>query len=141
MPVSAMMVGALLGLGTQMYSNALRKLPYMRLPPDDPPDDPLEETKILNGGGMQDTLDEIACLPKSTSEEFVSASIKSSLVTRSPPMKQVINLDTKLGSSAVIVVHEEDCSVSESTGGDNEQSERPFLLVSNRKGSRKAAKA
>lgn len=24
------MVGALLGLGTQMYSNALRKLPYMR---------------------------------------------------------------------------------------------------------------
>lgn len=27
---SATMVGALLGLGTQMYSNALRKLPYMR---------------------------------------------------------------------------------------------------------------
>ena len=24
------MIGALLGLGTQMYSNALRKLPYMR---------------------------------------------------------------------------------------------------------------
>jgi len=30
MPISATMVGALLGLGTQMYSNALRKLPYMR---------------------------------------------------------------------------------------------------------------
>ena len=30
MPLSATMVGALLGLGTQMYSNALRKLPYMR---------------------------------------------------------------------------------------------------------------
>ncbi|KAL5569452.1 hypothetical protein UlMin_026027 [Ulmus minor] len=29
MPISAMMIGALLGLGTQMYSNALRKLPYM----------------------------------------------------------------------------------------------------------------
>ena len=27
---SATMIGALLGLGTQMYSNALRKLPYMR---------------------------------------------------------------------------------------------------------------
>ncbi|KAH7569737.1 hypothetical protein JRO89_XS06G0258100 [Xanthoceras sorbifolium] len=26
------MIGALLGLGTQMYSNALRKLPYMRHP-------------------------------------------------------------------------------------------------------------
>jgi hypothetical protein len=32
MPISATMVGALLGLGTQMYSNALRKLPYMRHP-------------------------------------------------------------------------------------------------------------
>ncbi|CAI0393689.1 unnamed protein product, partial [Linum tenue] len=29
---SATMIGALLGLGTQMYSNALRKLPYMRHP-------------------------------------------------------------------------------------------------------------
>lgn len=27
---SATMIGALLGVGTQMYSNALRKLPYMR---------------------------------------------------------------------------------------------------------------
>ncbi|KAI3798404.1 hypothetical protein L1987_33679 [Smallanthus sonchifolius] len=26
------MIGALLGLGTQLYSNALRKLPYMRHP-------------------------------------------------------------------------------------------------------------
>ncbi|KAF8369300.1 hypothetical protein HHK36_032695 [Tetracentron sinense] len=26
------MIGALLGVGTQMYSNALRKLPYMRHP-------------------------------------------------------------------------------------------------------------
>ncbi|KAH0851133.1 hypothetical protein HID58_094978 [Brassica napus] len=32
MALSATMVGALLGLGTQMYSNALRKLPYMRHP-------------------------------------------------------------------------------------------------------------
>nr|XP_043631190.1 uncharacterized protein LOC122602658 [Erigeron canadensis] len=32
MPVTATMVGAVLGLGTQMYSNALRKLPYMRHP-------------------------------------------------------------------------------------------------------------
>ncbi|XP_076881983.1 uncharacterized protein LOC143530296 [Bidens hawaiensis] len=32
MPASATMIGALLGLGTQMYSNALRKLPYMRHP-------------------------------------------------------------------------------------------------------------
>ena len=32
MPLSATVVGALLGLGTQMYSNALRKLPYMRHP-------------------------------------------------------------------------------------------------------------
>ncbi|KAF9587643.1 hypothetical protein IFM89_004475, partial [Coptis chinensis] len=32
MPMSATMLGALLGLGTQMYSNALRKLPYMRHP-------------------------------------------------------------------------------------------------------------
>ncbi|CAL9016346.1 unnamed protein product, partial [Prunus brigantina] len=32
MPVSSTMIGALLGLGTQMYSNALRKLPYMRHP-------------------------------------------------------------------------------------------------------------
>nr|GMD97569.1 NADH:ubiquinone reductase (H(+)-translocating) [Ipomoea batatas] len=32
MPLSSTMVGALLGLGTQMYSNALRKLPYMRHP-------------------------------------------------------------------------------------------------------------
>ncbi|KZV24314.1 hypothetical protein F511_01796 [Dorcoceras hygrometricum] len=32
MPLSATAVGALLGLGTQMYSNALRKLPYMRHP-------------------------------------------------------------------------------------------------------------
>lgn len=30
MPLSATAIGALLGLGTQMYSNALRKLPYMR---------------------------------------------------------------------------------------------------------------
>ena len=30
MPATATMLGALLGLGTQMYSNALRKLPYMR---------------------------------------------------------------------------------------------------------------
>ncbi|CAI0546238.1 unnamed protein product [Linum tenue] len=29
---SATMIGALLGVGTQMYSNALRKLPYMRHP-------------------------------------------------------------------------------------------------------------
>ncbi|XP_073272170.1 uncharacterized protein [Primulina huaijiensis] len=32
MPLSATAIGALLGLGTQMYSNALRKLPYMRQP-------------------------------------------------------------------------------------------------------------
>ncbi|TYI49712.1 hypothetical protein E1A91_D12G053800v1 [Gossypium mustelinum] len=32
MAVSATAIGALLGLGTQMYSNALRKLPYMRHP-------------------------------------------------------------------------------------------------------------
>ncbi|XP_071705492.1 uncharacterized protein [Rutidosis leptorrhynchoides] len=32
MPVTTTMIGALLGLGTQMYSNALRKLPYMRHP-------------------------------------------------------------------------------------------------------------
>ncbi|XP_058200309.1 uncharacterized protein LOC131315204 isoform X1 [Rhododendron vialii] len=32
MPASATVIGALLGLGTQMYSNALRKLPYMRHP-------------------------------------------------------------------------------------------------------------
>ncbi|GAA0176018.1 transporter [Lithospermum erythrorhizon] len=32
MPATATMIGALLGLGTQMYSNALRKLPYMRHP-------------------------------------------------------------------------------------------------------------
>ncbi|XP_074586330.1 uncharacterized protein LOC141842016 [Curcuma longa] len=32
MPSTATMVGALLGLGIQMYSNALRKLPYMRHP-------------------------------------------------------------------------------------------------------------
>jgi hypothetical protein len=30
MVLSATVIGALLGLGTQMYSNALRKLPYMR---------------------------------------------------------------------------------------------------------------
>ncbi|CAL5412790.1 unnamed protein product [Camellia sinensis] len=30
MPATSTMIGALLGLGTQMYSNALRKLPYMR---------------------------------------------------------------------------------------------------------------
>ncbi|KAL1567693.1 hypothetical protein AAHA92_03146 [Salvia divinorum] len=32
MAISATMFGALLGLGTQVYSNALRKLPYMRHP-------------------------------------------------------------------------------------------------------------
>ncbi|EHA8587459.1 hypothetical protein COCNU_scaffold002267G000010 [Cocos nucifera] len=32
MPATATVVGALLGLGTQLYSNALRKLPYMRHP-------------------------------------------------------------------------------------------------------------
>ncbi|KAL9264291.1 hypothetical protein AKJ16_DCAP07604 [Drosera capensis] len=32
MALNATMIGALLGLGTQMYSNALRKLPYMRHP-------------------------------------------------------------------------------------------------------------
>ncbi|KAL6502263.1 hypothetical protein OROHE_024856 [Orobanche hederae] len=32
MPISATAVGALLGLWTQMYSNSLRKLPYMRHP-------------------------------------------------------------------------------------------------------------
>ncbi|XP_057811979.1 uncharacterized protein LOC131026215 isoform X1 [Salvia miltiorrhiza] len=32
MAISATMFGALLGMGTQMYSNALRKLPYMRHP-------------------------------------------------------------------------------------------------------------
>ncbi|XP_059656518.1 uncharacterized protein LOC132303314 [Cornus florida] len=32
MPATAVTIGALLGLGTQMYSNALRKLPYMRHP-------------------------------------------------------------------------------------------------------------
>ncbi|XP_042058862.1 uncharacterized protein LOC121803244 [Salvia splendens] len=32
MPISATMFGALLGAGTQMYSNALRKLPYTRHP-------------------------------------------------------------------------------------------------------------
>lgn len=30
MMLSATVAGALLGLGTQVYSNALRKLPYMR---------------------------------------------------------------------------------------------------------------
>ncbi|KAF3323702.1 hypothetical protein FCM35_KLT12433 [Carex littledalei] len=30
MPATATAIGMLLGLGTQMYSNALRKLPYMR---------------------------------------------------------------------------------------------------------------
>ncbi|KAL5578894.1 hypothetical protein UlMin_011336 [Ulmus minor] len=30
MPISAPMIRTLLGLGTQMYSNALHKLPYMR---------------------------------------------------------------------------------------------------------------
>lgn len=30
MPATVTMIGAVLGLGTQMYSNALRKLPYMR---------------------------------------------------------------------------------------------------------------
>ncbi|KAH6764786.1 excitatory amino acid transporter [Perilla frutescens var. hirtella] len=32
MAISATLFGALLGVGTQMYSNALRKLPYMRHP-------------------------------------------------------------------------------------------------------------
>ncbi|CAL9144729.1 unnamed protein product, partial [Musa hybrid cultivar] len=32
MPATATVIGALLGLSTQMYSNALRKLPYMRHP-------------------------------------------------------------------------------------------------------------
>ncbi|KAK1268874.1 hypothetical protein QJS04_geneDACA006842 [Acorus gramineus] len=32
MPATATVIGALLGLGTQMYSNALRRLPYMRHP-------------------------------------------------------------------------------------------------------------
>ncbi|URE29515.1 hypothetical protein MUK42_04041 [Musa troglodytarum] len=32
MPATATVIGAVLGLGTQMYSNALRKLPYMRHP-------------------------------------------------------------------------------------------------------------
>nr|GEV14989.1 hypothetical protein [Tanacetum cinerariifolium] len=32
MPATVTMIGAVLGLGTQMYSNALRKLPYMRHP-------------------------------------------------------------------------------------------------------------
>ncbi|KAH0455076.1 hypothetical protein IEQ34_017000 [Dendrobium chrysotoxum] len=32
MPATSTLVGALLGLSTQMYSNALRKLPYMRHP-------------------------------------------------------------------------------------------------------------
>ncbi|KAE9610585.1 hypothetical protein Lal_00029776 [Lupinus albus] len=32
MVLSATAIGALLGLSTQMYSNALRKLPYMRHP-------------------------------------------------------------------------------------------------------------
>ncbi|XP_078156162.1 uncharacterized protein LOC144563307 [Carex rostrata] len=32
MPATATAIGMLLGLGTQMYSNALRKLPYMRHP-------------------------------------------------------------------------------------------------------------
>ena len=30
MPATPTIIGALLGLGTQMYSNALHKLPYMR---------------------------------------------------------------------------------------------------------------
>ncbi|KAK8942864.1 hypothetical protein KSP39_PZI009446 [Platanthera zijinensis] len=32
MPATSTLVGMLLGLGTQMYSNALRKLPFMRHP-------------------------------------------------------------------------------------------------------------
>ncbi|KAK1316951.1 hypothetical protein QJS10_CPA05g01877 [Acorus calamus] len=32
MPATATVIGALLGLGTQMYSNALRRLPHMRHP-------------------------------------------------------------------------------------------------------------
>ncbi|KAJ4981788.1 hypothetical protein NE237_032625 [Protea cynaroides] len=32
MPASATLIGALLGFGTQIYSNALRKLPLMRHP-------------------------------------------------------------------------------------------------------------
>ncbi|KAK1269520.1 hypothetical protein QJS04_geneDACA006941 [Acorus gramineus] len=32
MPATATVIGAFLGLGTQMYSNALRRLPYMRHP-------------------------------------------------------------------------------------------------------------
>ncbi|KAM3204443.1 hypothetical protein CQW23_23518 [Capsicum baccatum] len=32
MPLTATMVGAILGFGTQVYSNALRKLPIMRHP-------------------------------------------------------------------------------------------------------------
>ncbi|XP_052202049.1 uncharacterized protein LOC127807893 [Diospyros lotus] len=32
MPATASVIGALLGLGTQIYSNSLRKLPLMRHP-------------------------------------------------------------------------------------------------------------
>lgn len=65
---------------------------------------------------------------------------KSSVSTpaREPPQKQVISLDRNLGFSTVHVYHEGDGTASDSdqTGTSND----PFLLVSNRKSSRKATK-
>lgn len=65
-----------------------------------------------------------------------------SKVAASPPnMKQVISLDRHSGYSMVHVYHEHDGTSPTTDGTEVKESESPFFLVNNRKGSRKVTKA
>ena len=65
-----------------------------------------------------------------------------SKVAASPPnMKQVISLDRHSGYSMVHVYHEYDGISPTTDGTEVKESESPFFLVNNRKGSRKVTKA
>ncbi|KAI8524789.1 hypothetical protein RHMOL_Rhmol13G0176700 [Rhododendron molle] len=104
MPASATVIGALLGLGTQMYSNALRKLPYMRHP---------WEHVLGMGLGvvfvnqlvkwdakLQEDLDKMLEKAKAANERryfgMTDSSLKQGWVSSKSPVKG-LNSDSRLG--------------------------------------------
>lgn len=70
-----------------------------------------------------------------------TTSTESKVATSPPNMKQVISLDRHSGYSMVHVYHEQDGSSPTTDGTAEEDSESPFFLVNNRKGSRRVTKA
>ena len=70
------------------------------------------------------------------SKSLAEDSIKTSLAP-----KQTVSLDHIMGFSTVHVYHEEGGSFAGPRDGSTDDSEAPFLLVNNRKSSRKATKA